>query len=37
MIVKRLEQRIQVLLYINKVIIIIIIIIIITIISQHTT
>ena len=34
MIVKRLEQRIQVLLYINKVIIIIIII---TIISQHTT
>ena len=35
MIVKRLEQRIQVLLYINKVIIIIIIII--TIISQHTT
>ena len=36
MIVKRLEQRIQVLLYINKVIIIIIIIII-TIISQHTT
>ena len=34
MIVKRLEQRIQVLLYINKVIIIIIIII--TIISQHT-
>ena len=38
MIVKRLEQRIQVLLYINRVIIIIIIItIIITIISQHTT
>ena len=38
MIVKRLEQRIQVLLYTNKVIIIIIIIIIIiTIISQHTT
>ena len=37
MIVKRLEQRIQVLQYINKVIIIIIIIIIITIISQHTT
>ena len=37
MIIKRLEQRIQVLLYINKVIIIIIIIIIITIISQHTT
>ena len=38
MIVKRLEQRIQVLLYINKVIIIIIIIIfIIIIISQHTT
>ena len=37
MIVKRLEQRIQVLLYINKVIIIIIIIIIITIMSQHTT
>ena len=36
MIVKRLEQRIQVLLYINKVIIIIIIIII-TIMSQHTT
>ena len=36
MIVKRLEQRIQVLLYINRVIIIIIIIII-TIISQHTT
>ena len=36
MIIKRLEQRIQVLLYINKVIIIIIIIII-TIISQHTT
>ena len=35
MIVKRLEQRIQVLLYINKVIIIIIIII--TIMSQHTT
>ena len=35
MIVKRLEQRIQVLLYINRVIIIIIIII--TIISQHTT
>ena len=37
MIVKCLEQRIQVLLYINKVIIIIIIIIIITIIGQHTT
>ena len=36
MIVKRLDQRIQVLLYINKAIIIIIIIII-TIISQHTT
>ena len=36
MIVKCLEQRIQVLLYINKVIIIIIIIII-TIIGQHTT